>query len=124
MGWNYIRNNLFWIFIIFCLLLGGCLTFWKERLGYVECPPDEYCLDLTERMKVLSSLEPIRGWKVRGCFHSKQADPTSIGEYMYCEHCDKDANQMWVIYNYDNETWNVQEQEWHNVCGTPFNFKK
>ena len=50
MGWNYIRNNLFWIFIIFCLLLGGCLTFWKERLGYVECPPDEYCLDLTNKI--------------------------------------------------------------------------
>ena len=77
-----------------------------------------------ERMKVLSSLKPIKGWKVRGCFHSKQADPTSVGEYMYCEHCDKDANQMWMIYNYDNETWSLKEQNWHDVCGTPFNFKK
>jgi hypothetical protein len=123
MGWNYIRNKLFWIFIIFCLLLSGC-TIWDHLTGNVECPPDEYCLDLTERMKVLSSLKPIKGWKVRGCFHSKQADPTSVGEYMYCEHCDKDANQMWMIYNYDNETWSLKEQNWHDICGTPFNFKK
>jgi len=105
------------------MLLSGC-TFLNERMGNVECPPGEHCLNLTERMKVLSSLKPIRGWKAIGCFHSKQADPTSVDEYMYCEHCDKDANQMWMVYDYDNETWSLKGQDWDTVCGTPYNFKK
>ena len=57
--------------LIFCLLLSGC-TFYKQITGDVECPPDEYCLTLTERMKAMNSLTPIRGYRVKGCFHSKQ----------------------------------------------------
>ena len=99
--------------------------FWDDPLRQnVKCPKDEHCLDLTERMggfegTIFKELEPIKGWRQIGCIHSKQLDPTTIIEQMYCEYCNKEDHQMWMVYDYKLEEWTMDDQEWLNVCGTP-----
>ena len=61
----------------------------------------------------------MKGWRQIGCVHSKMLDPTTIIEQMYCEYCNKEDHQMWMIYDYGDETWNMGEEEWLNTCGTP-----
>ena len=106
--------------LILCLILSGC-TALKHLTGDVECPPDEHCVDLTHRIEndIFLELKPMKGWRQTGCVHSKMLDPTSIVEQMYCEYCNKEDHQMWMIYDYGDETWNMGEEEWLNVCGTP-----
>ena len=113
--------------LIFCLLLSGC-TFYKQITGDVECPPDEYCLTLTERMKAMNSLTPIRGYRVKGCFHSKQkayalskqvnshaiskakADETE--EIMHCIYCDrKKTSFIEANYYYAKDEWVYDEKK-------------
>tara|TARA_B100000586_G_C19853333_1_gene319613 strand:+ start:151 stop:543 length:393 start_codon:yes stop_codon:yes gene_type:complete len=106
--------------IILPFLILGC-TFLDHITGNVECPPDEYCLDLTQRARneIFLQLKPIKGWKQIGCIHSKQLDPGTVVEQMYCEYCNKENHQMWMIYDYGEEAWTMSNDEWLNVCGTP-----
>ena len=117
--------------LIFCLLLGGCtmLKHIQDSSDYLEtgkfpCPEGEHCMDLTKRMggiegEIFKTLPPIKGWKQIGCIHSKQLDPSTIVEQMYCEYCNKEDHQMWMIYDYGDETWTMSDQEWLNICGDP-----
>ena len=95
--------------------------FWDDPLRQnIKCPEGEHCLDLTERMgglegKIFKTLKPKRGWKGKGCVHGKQIDP-SAKEAMYCEFCNKEGHQMWMVYDYDNETWT--ESSFTFACGT------
>ena len=106
--------------IVVFYLISGC-TFFKHITGDVECPPDEYCLDLTQRIEndIFLELKPMKGWRQIGCIHSKQLDPGTVVEQMYCEYCNKEDHQMWMVYDYGDETWSMSEAEWLNVCGTP-----
>ena len=117
--------------LIFCLLLSGCtmLKHIQDSSDYLEtgkfpCPEGEQCLDLTHRMggiegEIFKTLKPIKGWRQIGCVHSKQLDPDTVIEQMYCEYCNKEDHQMWMIYDYGVETWTMSDQEWLNICGTP-----
>jgi len=120
--------------IILTILITGCVgyfsvpddyDFWNDPLRQnVSCPEGEHCLDLTEKMggmegTIFEELKPIKGWRQIGCIHSKQLDPSTVIEQMYCEYCNKEDHQMWMIYDYGNETWNMDDQEWLNICGTP-----
>ena len=119
--------------IILTLVITGCVGYfklpddweWSDPLRQnVKCGKDEHCLDLKERMggfegTIFKELEPIKGWRQIGCIHSKQLDPTTIIEQMYCEYCNKEDHQMWMVYDYKLEEWTMDDQEWLNVCGTP-----
>jgi len=120
--------------IILTLLITGCVgyfsvpddyDFWNDPFRQnVSCPEGEHCLDLTSRMggiegKIFEDLKPIKGWRQIGCIHSKQLDPSTVIEQMYCEYCNKEDHQMWMIYDYKLEKWNMSDEEWLNICGTP-----
>ena len=80
--------------------------------GKFPCPEGQHCLDLTHRMgglegEIFKTLKPIKGWRQIGCVHSKQLDPDTVIEQMYCEYCNKEDHQMWMIYDYGDETWNM-----------------
>ena len=111
--------------LILCLILGGCKYWDHLQAGMdVPCPEGEQCLDLTSRMgglegDIFKTLKPIKGWRQIGCVHSKQLDPSTVIEQMYCEYCNKEDHQMWMIYDYGDETWSMSDQEWLNICGTP-----
>ena len=117
--------------LILCLLLSGCtmLKHIQDSSDYLEtgkfpCPEGQHCLDLTHRMgglegEIFKTLKPIKGWRQIGCVHSKQLDPDTVIEQMYCEYCNKEDHQMWMIYDYGNESWSMSDQEWLNICGTP-----
>ena len=96
----------------------------RQRQQCKNLKEGEHCMDLTERMggmegTIFKELDPIKGWRQIGCIHSKQLDPTTIIEQMYCEYCNKEDHQMWMVYDYGDETWTMDDQEWLNVCGTP-----
>ena len=79
-------------------------------------------MDLTERMggmegTIFKELKPIKGWRQIGCIHSKQVDPTTIIEQMYCQYCNKEDHQMWMVYDYGDETW-ISSSHYFS-CGTP-----
>ena len=81
-------------------------------------------MDLTERMggmegTIFKELDPIKGWRQIGCIHSKQLDPSTVIVQMYCEYCNEEDHQMWMVYDYKLEEWTMDDQEWLNVCGTP-----
>ena len=110
-----IKTCLLITIVIFLLLLSSC-TFFKQITGDVECPPGECCLDLTERMKILNTLKPVKGWYVRGCYHSKQKDCHTPEEVMYCEFCDGKSNRMWAEYYYDTTEWKLKNDEPADHC--------
>ena len=102
--------------------------FWDDPLRQKQqcknLKEDEHCMDLTERMggmegTIFKELKPIKGWRQIGCIHSKQVDPTTVIEQMYCQYCNKEDHQMWMTYDYGDETWTMDDQEWLDVCGTP-----
>ena len=115
--------------LILCLLLSGCamLKHIQDSSDYLEtgkfpCPEGQHCLDLTHRMgglegEIFKELKPIKGWRQIGCVHSKQLDPDTVIEQMYCEYCDKEDHQMWMTYDYKNETWSGSGH--YFSCGTP-----
>ena len=106
--------------IVVLYLVSGC-TALKHLTGDVECPPDEHCVTLTHRIEndIFLKLKPMKGWRQIGCVHSKMLDPTTVIEQMYCEYCNKEDHQMWMIYDYGDETRNMGQEEWLNTCGTP-----
>ena len=54
-------------------------------------PLGEYTFDLTERLKVISTHKPIRGYSIRGCWHSFQRGRGALeGEdVLYCYLCNR-----------------------------------
>ena len=120
MGKRFISNAIFGTLILTILLLSGC-TALKHLTGDVECPPDEHCVALTDRIEndIFLQLKPMKGWRQTGCVHSKMLDPTTVIEQMYCEYCNKEDHQMWMTYDYGDETWSMDESDWLNTCGTP-----
>ena len=96
--------------------------FWDDPFRQnIKCPPDEHCLDLTPRIEndIFLKLKPMKGWRQIGCVHSKQLDPDTVIEQMYCEYCNKEAHQMWMIYDYGDETWTKDESVQLIACNTP-----
>ena len=96
----------------------------RQRQQCKNLKEGEHCMDLTERMggmegTIFKELDPIKGWRQIGCIHSKQLDPSTVIEQMYCEYCNEEDHQMWMVYDYGDETWTMDDQEWLDVCGTP-----
>ena len=109
--------------LIFCLLLGGCtfIQHFKDSIDYLEtgefpCPEGEVCLDLGPKMAILHTMPKKRGWRAKGCVHSVMIDKHTDQDLMYCEHCDKNDHQMWMIYDYKKEKW--FESSHFFTCGT------
>ena len=65
---------------------------------------------------IFKDLKPIKGWRQTGCIHSKQVNPLTDKENMYCEYCNKEGKQMWMIYDYEKKTW--QGDSHYFSCGT------
>jgi len=136
--------------LIFCLLLGGCSLphdintgkpiLWSEVPDYFfgNSDPDwdfwddpfrqnikcEGCVDLTPSIKLLNEegIPKLKGWKSTICVHSKQVDPQTKQDLLYCEHCNKEGQQMWMIYDYENKKWNSSSH--YLSCGTPLRLFK
>ena len=94
--------------------------FWDDPLRQnVKCPKGETCVDLTPSVKLLNEegIPKLKGWRSTGCVHSKQIDPQTKQDLLYCEHCNKDGHQMWMIYDYETKKWNSDSH--YLACGTP-----
>ena len=99
--------------------------FWDDPLRQnVKCPKGETCVDLTPSVKLLNEegIPKLKGWKSTICVHSKQVDPQTEQDLLYCEHCNKEGQQMWMIYDYETKKWKSDSH--YLACGTPLKLFK
>ena len=71
-------------------------------------PLGEYTFDLTERLKIISTHKPIRGYTIRGCWHSFQRGREALeGEdVLYCYLCNRAKDKyIETQYHYDKKEW-------------------
>ena len=50
---------------------------------------------------------------------TKVKKSSEVNTNVSCEYCNKEDHQMWMIYDYKLEKWNMSDEEWLNICGTP-----
>ena len=76
--------------------------------GGADRPGGEYSFDLTERLKIISTHKPIRGYTIRGCWHSFQRGRGALeGEdVLYCYLCNRAKDKyIETQYHYDIGEW-------------------
>ena len=91
------------ITILLSVLLSSC-SFSNDS----DRPLGEYTFDLTERLKVISTHKPIRGYTIRGCWHSFQRGRGALeGEdVLYCYLCNRAKDKyIETQYHYDIGEW-------------------
>ena len=91
------------ITILLSVLLSSC-SFSNDS----DRPLGEYTFDLTERLKVISTHKPIRGYSIRGCWHSFQRGRGALeGEdVLYCYLCNRAKDKyIETQYHYDIGEW-------------------